>query len=292
MANPEKHTVLETKKEWDDFFFRTPYFAFLDVLGYSNLVRKNEHKTLVAIYQTLFSAQMDFVEKNLRELTTNRSEKLGEKYTDPGIRIVNFSDSIMLWTAHGQPSALKEIMLAVSSLLALSMSQGLPLRGAITRQAFSVIERNNLLSVVGMGLVDAYTMEKSQQWSGCVISEEIVKYFASMEKVTGTRAISPLRQSPLAVDYEIPFVDKSGNPYKRSGHAVDWSDPMFSDAIIQASFEKHQKKDERADSDTPLKIQNTIDFHHFCLKQKANKRAADEAFRKSLGDENSEELVS
>jgi len=281
MDHPEEH-VLKTKKDFDDFFYKSPYFAFLDVLGYSNLVRKNTHDALVKLYQDLFTAQMNQVERNLQDLIATRAEKLGERYTDPGIRIVNFSDSIMLWTAHGQPSALREIILAVSSLLSLSMSQGLPLRGAITRQSFSVLERNNLLSVVGMGLVDAYGMEKTQQWSGCIVAPEIVNYFESMEKVLGRRTPSPIRQSELVMEYDIPFVDKNGKPYRKRGHAIDWSNPLFSDDIIRSSFDLHGKKDERPDSDTPQKVQNTVDFHHFCLEKKATPKAATEALIKSL----------
>jgi hypothetical protein len=55
--------------------------------------------------------------------------------------------------------------------------------------------------------------------------------------------------------------------------------------MIVKAFNDHNKKDERENSDTPQKIKNTIDFHHFCLNKKQQREEALRAFEKSLQEE-------
>jgi len=283
MDTPEKPKVLMTKEDFDNFLFKRPYFAFLDILGFSALVRKNKHETLVQLYKDLFAAQVDHVGEKLRALAEKRTERQGDAYTDSGLRMVNISDSILIWTTHGQPSALFEITTAVSTLLGVSLIQGLPLRGTITRQHFSVLDDHAALSVVGMGLVHAYELEKKQRWSGCIVDPEIINYFRSIEKVLYDReAPSPIERHDMVYEYDIPIVGKDGQPATEKGYAVDWSNLNITDQMIRESFDAHLKKDDRPGSTTPDKIQNTINFHHFCLKKAEEKRAAHEALGQAL----------
>lgn len=135
----KKPRIIQTKKDADEFLYKEPYFAFLDILGFKSLVQKNAHSTLVELYDKLFTAQTSAVAENVQKLSQRQQEQKGENYTDAGLRMVNISDSILIWTGHGQPTALFEIVYAVSSLLSISLVQGLPLRGCITRQPFTVI---------------------------------------------------------------------------------------------------------------------------------------------------------
>ncbi|MDR3714023.1 MAG: hypothetical protein P4L51_14480 [Puia sp.] len=255
-------------------------------MGFSALVRKNTHETLAQLYRDLFATQVDHIDVNLKALAQARAARLGEQYTDSSLRMVNISDSILIWTAHGQPSALFEITYAVSTLLGVSLIQGLPLRGSITRQPFSVLEDKTALSVVGMGLVHAYGLEKKQRWSGCIIDPEIINYFRSIEKVFFQRdAASPIERQEMVYEYDVPIVGRDGRSVTEKGYAVDWSNLNITDAMIRESFDAHRKKDDRAGSSTPDKIQNTLDFHHFCLEKAAEKKAAYEALSRALKKE-------
>jgi hypothetical protein len=232
----------------------------------------------------MFSTQVDAVAENHKKLSQRKVAEMGENYTDAGLRMVNISDSILIWTQHGQPSALFELVYAVSSLLAISLVQGLPLRGCITRQPFSVIEKNSVVSVIGKGLVHAYSMENVQQWAGCIIDVEIINYFRGIEKHFFNRERpSPIESHGLVYEYPIPVKNpKSGEPETKNGFAINWSEELISDEMIKAAFDAHNKKDERPNSDTPQKVQNTIDFHHFCLEKKKQREEAAEAFRRAL----------
>ena len=151
----QKQRVLNTKQDADEILYKDPYLAFLDVLGFENLVKRNIHPVLTDIYEKLLIAQVERTSKKQTEYAKSRTEQLGEEYRDCNLQLVNISDSILIWSEHGQPSALFEIVFAVSSLLGISMAQGLPLRGCITRQPFSVINKNSSISIIGKGLVHA-----------------------------------------------------------------------------------------------------------------------------------------
>jgi len=287
----KKPRIIETKKDADEFLYKAPYFAFLDILGFKSLVQKNVHPVLVNLYDKLFTAQTEAVAANLKKLSARQVEIKGEDYKDAGLRMVNISDSILIWTQHGQPTAIFEIVYAVSSLLGISLVQGLPLRGCITRQPFSVIEKNGVVSVIGKGLVHAYGMENIQQWAGCVIDEEIITYFRGIEKhfFNGERP-SPIERDRMVYEYNIPLKNpKTGEAETKKGFAVNWSEGIITDDMIRESFDAHNKKDERPGSDTPDKINNTIAFHHFCLDKKKEMEAAMEAFRKALDQKDTEQ---
>lgn len=280
----QQHRVLETKKDFDDFLYKTPYFAFLDILGFKALVKRNKHEELVGLYEKLFTAQTDAVAANLEKLSQQQQEKKGENYTPAGLRMVNISDSILIWTEHGQPSALFEIVYAVSSLMGISLAQGLPLRGCITQAPFTVIEKKGVVSVIGAGLVHAYSMENIQQWAGCMVDTGIIKYFRSIEQNLYRRdAPAPIERSGLVVEYDIPTKDpetKARGIIK--GYAVNWSEQMITEDIIRGAFDAHNKKDDRPNSDTPEKIDNTIAFHQYCLQRKQQKQAELQAFAQAL----------
>lgn len=279
-----KLRIIQTKKDADEFLYKKPYFAFLDILGFKSLVQKNAHSTLVELYDKLFTAQTVAVAENLKKLSQRQQERKGENYTDAGLRMVNISDSILIWTEHGQPTALFEIVYAVSSLLGISLVQGLPLRGCITRQPFTVIEKNGVVSVIGRGLVHAYGMENIQQWAGCIIDEEIINYFRGIEKhIFNREAPSPIERDRMVYEYDIPIKNpKTGAAEVKKGYAVNWCESLITEEMIRSSFEAHNKKDERPGSDTPDKINNTIAFHHFCLDKQKQWQEAMIAFEKAL----------
>jgi hypothetical protein len=263
----QKVSVLNTKEDADNILYKLPYLAFLDVLGFKELVKGNTHETLTDLYEKLFLTQVERTAEKQRAYAKSRSEKLGKNYTDSNLQFMSISDSILIWSEHGQPSALFEIVFAVSSLLGISMIQGLPLRGCITRQKFSVMSRTNTFSILGRGLIHAYDMERKQQWSGCVIDPEIINYFRSIEKIIFNRDIpSQVETDKLVFEYDIPFKCKNASGICREkGYAINWSANVITDDIIRDAFNAHNKKDDKLDSNTPLKINETIRFHNFCL---------------------------
>ena len=253
--------------------YKRPYLAFLDILGFSTLVKENSHETLVELYDDIFSKTVQRVDEMMEKLKASKVKEHGEKYIDSGLRIINISDSIIIWTKHGNPNALFEIVAATSALMGFSLIRGLPLRGSITRQPFAVKEKGTVTSIIGKGLVHAYNVEKNQQWSGCTIDSEIINYFRSIEKLILNRnRPSPIERNYLVYEYDIPIKDKENSSATKRGFAVNWSDRHITDTMILNSFEEHNKKDES--EETKYKIEKTIEFHNFCqseLKEREDK---------------------
>lgn len=265
----EKEPVILTKENAQEILYKQPYLAFLDILGFSTLVKKNTHDALVKLYDDIFSETVQRVDEMMKEMNESKAKKQGEEFIDSGLRIVNISDSIIIWTQHGNPNALFEIVFATSTLMGISLIRGLPLRGSITRQAFSVKENGTVTSVIGKGLVHAYNNEKIQQWAGCIVDTEIINYFRGIEKHIGNRERpAAIERENLVYEYDIPIIDKDKKPVSVKGYAVNWSEPFFTDEMIKESFDAHNKKDDS--EGTTQKIQNTLEFHHFCqAKHKA-----------------------
>ena len=269
----EKEPVILTKENAQEVLYKQPYLAFLDILGFSTLVRKNSHEVLVQLYDEIFSETVQRVDEMMKKLNDSRAKKQGDEYIDSGLKIVNISDSIIIWTQHGNPNALFEIVFAASTLMGISLVRGLPLRGCITRQVFSVKEKRTVTSVIGKGLVHAYHNEKIQQWAGCMVDTEIINYFRGIEKYIGNwERPSPIERENLVYEYDIPIIDNQKKLTTVKGYAVNWSEPFITDKMIEESFVAHNKKDDS--EGTKNKIQNTLNFHHFCqakLKEREEK---------------------
>jgi hypothetical protein len=120
--------VIETKEDADRELWNKPYVAFLDVLGFRELVKNNTHQELVEIYKRLVNFQVEFYEHYHSEKERHNKEKFGEYFEPTGLRLVNISDSILLWTKDSKESSLLEIANAVKFLMSTSISIGIPLQ--------------------------------------------------------------------------------------------------------------------------------------------------------------------
>ena len=97
------------------FFFKKPFFALLDILSFKGLVRNNDHKSLVELYKALVAFPVAFY-NDFRDNEQKRLEKIfGEKFNPTGLRLVNISDSIMLWTKNSKEDSLIELCLRLDS---------------------------------------------------------------------------------------------------------------------------------------------------------------------------------
>ena len=255
--------VIRTKEDADRIFFSEPYFAFLDILGFRELVKNNEHDYLVDIYKRLVNYQVEFYKQYSTKRAEALKERLKEYYEPNGLRLVNISDSIMLWTDNSKEGALYEIVTAVQMILGISMSVGIPLRGAIVKGNVEIMDQKESLSIVGKGLVHAYEMESRQQWSGCIIDNSIFEYLNSLNRVVGNK------QSNISLEKADWLVRKHPVPFKlgereitKDLFTVNWADgsTRTEQEIIDA-FSMHNKRikeSENVKTSIDKKIENTL----------------------------------
>lgn len=254
--------VLETKEDVNDFIFKTPYFAYLDILGFTRLVRNNSHETLVELYKTLVTFPVTSYNAFLEMWQKDLEDKLGERIDPTGLRLVNISDSILIWTINSKEQSLIELLFAVRLLMTTALTIGIPLRGSVVMGDIEVLEQTNSMSIVGRGLVHAYEMEKKQLWSGCMVDSGIFTFLKSFQRVV-VQYEGPLRVQKLEsliVEADVPFRDKV-----IKGFVVNWANDLkMSEEEIRQSFSKFNKRDnenEKQNEDIEKKIVNTISFY-------------------------------
>jgi hypothetical protein len=258
--------ILDTKEKRDKFFFGTPIMAFLDVLGFSDLVKHNSHATVGALYESLINTPVDMYNEFQKGEAENKVKEWGDRAQLSGLRIINVSDSIIAWTENSKQGSIIDLLYAIKSLMTVSMNLGLPLRGTVTMGDFHVYEKNGSISIVGRPLVHAAEMEKIQKWSGCIVDKGIFSYLKSFEKVVMGNDLPPAleKMTNLVVPYDNLPIDKAD----KSGYAINWTtDKNISEESIQKAFSAHNKRtnqDERVQASTELKIKNTIDFFKYC----------------------------
>ena len=245
----EKDNIL-TEQLVNDLLFKKPYVAFLDILGFRSLVVNNKHDFLVELYKLLMNFQIEFYQKN---------------YNHKKIKIVSISDSIILWTDDSKEKTLIELVEAVKFLLLHSISIGIPLRGSIVKDNVTAIESNGNLSLVGLGLVRAYENENIQNWSGCMVENQIIKTIENHHKVLLNNKTSYIQSlNSLLVKTEIPIKTKKEEK-TIIGYAINWADnTTFTEIQLNESFSKFNKREKETQEvkeSVEKKIENTLSFY-------------------------------
>lgn len=264
----KEDNVIRTKEDEERIFWNQPYFAFLDIMGFRELVRNNSHEVLVDLYKRLVNFQVEFYSNYHKEEQKARAERLGEYFEPTGLRLVNISDSIMVWTKNSKENNLIELISAVKLLMSLSISIGILLRVAIVKGDIEVLEYENSLSIIGRGLVNAYESEGRQNWSDCTVDTSIIRYLRRIQNVVigkpGTARIEKL--DSLIVETEIPIKNAETKQYElKTGYAVNWADNTYytEDQIVEAfaKYNKRQNETEKVKQSIDAKIENTLIFY-------------------------------
>lgn len=252
--------VIDTKEKGDKAFFSDRFVAFLDVLGFGRLVYKNDHQTLKFIYETLINEPINSYNRFKSMEVEQQKREYGEYFEPVGLRVVNISNSILLWTDNSKQIALIELLYAVKLFLSISMKLGVPLRGAVSKGKIEVYENNGSISVVGRPIVQAVDYEKRQKWSGCIVEYGIVNYLRSFEKVVLQRSTPPLIDR--VPNLLVPYTDVPIDGLNKNGFAVNWYSDDLTEEKIKKSFEAYNKGP--VEGDNIIKVDNTIKFYNYC----------------------------
>ena len=235
------------------------FVLFLDVLGFSQLVSNNSPDELQKIYDNqfhkaisvtpLFAASMFGRMPNARVLVNG--DALQDVEQDE-INLHVMSDTLIAWTHDDTFEALVHLAQFTAAYLSMTLTLGLPHRGAISKGTIQLIELplngKPQANVVGTGVVNAHNFEAGQEWMGCAVDPGCLEGFE-----TNHRADFPV------VEYNIPYGDK---PKHRSTMAIDWVrcltqlQPNADTEFFRNQFNRHNKRAEAAEK----KIVNTAAF--------------------------------
>ncbi len=222
------------------------YVAFLDILGFREVVNNNDHEVLSSIYDTKISTDIEnigyFFEINKGVLD------------DLKIEILAVSDSIILWSQDDSIIDFYMLVLNVKELLQSFFNKGVPLRGAISVGPLSIRKINGQINVFGKALTNSYNLESNQEWTGCVIDQECLDVLDNDEE----NHLNELMNKKIITKYLVP--KKQGKVDEQ--YVVNWvSETNFkiNERKIRESFKSYNKKVD--DWSVELKILNTIKFY-------------------------------
>lgn len=247
----------------------TKYIAFLDILGFKDLIENNKIEVVEKLYDTFQNGLVkSFAFTNLQGSRTE-NDKFKE-YADIEKTILNsliISDSIIIWTDDDDYKNFLELVLAVKFFMYLSIGSGLPLRGAISCGELSIKNGkhkespkfNSYTTILGLALTRAYVLESKSEWSGCVIDEKCAELFQNKVETKSENVItlSSLEKFDILRKYKVPL--KSGEV--KEYYTVNWTHfngPRITPKKLLESFKSHNKKIN--DWSVQHKIQNTLKY--------------------------------
>lgn len=253
--------------------YKETYVAYLDILGFSNLVNNNnDEKNLIDLVRKFW----DGFNKSVDESRT--VSDMGEDIKID-IRLLSFrlySDSIIVWSKDGSYKSFRFLLGAITCLLSYGIQNGFPLRGAINYGGVvsykpednkTTFFRND--SLYGLPIVEAVEIEKALNWSGCIITPSAWQHaMMTWNKVnTATASINDFtRRFPYLIWYPVPF--KTGNIYAVT---VNWNceaelgkledRKAITSALVDISFSSCRNHSEYSQNTTVItKIEATKHF--------------------------------
>ena len=132
------------------------YVAFLDILGFTELVTRSSFDNDFARYSDIISAAA--------QLNGN-------------LNYVTFSDNVVINTGGKSPDDLRGILQTVAEIAyRLLVEMDVPVRGCISAGRFSrIVSDNGDVMIAGAPIVDAVYYEKEQDWVGVILSPSVLK---------------------------------------------------------------------------------------------------------------------
>jgi hypothetical protein len=243
------------------------FIAYLDILGFKQLVESNSLEQLKEIYN-------EFLTGALKETMDNLASQIKTYTRDgwpnfvPETRII--SDSIIVWNKNDSWEGFSGLLILVRNMCALALTYGIPLRGAIVmgelEELLVPVKDSTASILLGNGITKAFELEKRQKMMGCIVSPEVIGYIDFLlKKQFGTDIETAFKDGHQMFRYSVPMGDT-----KTEYYCVNWvssAGTAFSEHsaeyIVKDAFAQHKKSIEPFDVQT--KIRNTVDFMEHCV---------------------------
>lgn len=138
--------IVKESKDTGDCFV-----AFLDILGFKDRVARTSHADLRALLWK-FNTQIS---------------KIAGQYSRGKLELVQFSDSIVLFTQDTKSASLEALALTVRGIMSEAIGDMIPIKGAIAKGRMTVNKSKQLF--FGQALIDAYLLQESVYYYGIVV---------------------------------------------------------------------------------------------------------------------------
>lgn len=214
------------------------YFVYLDVLGFTEIVEKDADKFMDIIPQFVKCFENAFSEAMTIHYSKDGQD--GQYHINMGdchFRI--FSDSIYIWCDNPTEKNFLILLWCMNELFVFGLKNKFPLRGAMTFGELFIYKNKsheylNNETIYGKPVIDALKLEKSQNWSGLIVSSSVWRHIESTWE--GKNFIGSSDCHTLFAPshqhftwYKIPTKNQCGLP----GIALNWLKRFKNESPIQ-----------------------------------------------------------
>lgn len=143
------------------------FVAFLDILGFKDLVMRSSHDDIYKLLNNI---------SNIRN-TIEKVNDIGDKPSileDAEVYTVSFSDSIVLFSKNDSEENFNMFIHSVNWLFSKSIEKSIPLKGGIAHGEISINKSSQVY--FGQPIIDAYLLEEEVNYFGVVAHNSIDSY--------------------------------------------------------------------------------------------------------------------
>ena len=185
----------DKKSNWKDTCNR--FVAFLDIMGFKDMVLKSGHSEILNTLR-LFSSAV-----RANEIIDEEKSSIKKN-----IKTVVFSDSIIVITRDGSKQSALDIINHIGWIIMFSAVQSIPIKGAIAYGEQTVDSKNSLY--FGMPLINAYELHNELLMYGVILHNTMEK------RLIDTKTMTKIEDDWI-FKYEVPM--RAG---KITHYVVDW----------------------------------------------------------------------
>lgn len=186
------------------------YIAFIDILGFKDLVLRSSHTEVLHKLETLSNLIESIKDVNKDDIVKTHYE--GEELL-PYI----FSDSIAIFTKGNSLLSLELLLYACQYLFSKSITLQIPIKGAL---AHGTITLDNEKSIFfGQSIIDAFLLQEDVKYYGLILHHSVENQLAiSNEDVFNPEnhviKLKTPTKSGYLLYYNLKYDIESGNPPK------------------------------------------------------------------------------
>ena len=248
------------------------FVAFLDVLGFSDFVDRNDHEKLTNVYNNLLSGMLPLALPGMKIKTLNEGtpDAVGvPDLSEVEVHALLISDSILFFSDRADQKGFIQVLTATQRCLCLGFYDGLPLRGAMSvgplayqPAAWPSGGSATIQALYGQALVNAKRLEATQEWSGAIIEERAVDLFdriaAYIDPSFGALTSQQLVDLSLMRRHDVP-VKGQGGVVLQDEWVANWpwgNQDRPGSEMVREAFSMHEKSADRSEE----KILETLRF--------------------------------
>jgi len=188
------------------------WFAYFDLLGFSNLVLNNRIEHVLPVYESV-------LKDIARKAEPNKSKGLSYSW---------FSDTFILFTKGSSEKEFALIEQASRLFFQNLILKEIPVRGSLTIGGLYTLQKNNIF--IGEALIDAYEYGEKQNWLGFVLTPSVHAHLKGGSLELERRAHYRHVDDPNIITHKKPdnvyaYAFNNGsvngkNPFLKSIHAM------------------------------------------------------------------------